>query len=87
MPTTPVSPLMALRLPLLAAALLLPMAPAAAQVEKFILGPGSKVNPNTQVKPTDCVTDPTTKAMTCGTKLVNPPGTTPARPVFQPFRQ
>ncbi len=76
-----------LTLPLLGAALLLPALPATAQVERFMLGPGSKVNSRTQVQPQNCVTDPTTKAVTCDTKLVNPPGTTPAKPQFQPFRQ
>jgi hypothetical protein len=59
--------------------------PASAQVESFILKSGSQVGPATQVKPKNCVTakDGT---ITCDTQLVNPPGNTPAKPHFTPFR-
>lgn len=53
-------------------------------MESFLLGPGSKVGPATQVEPTNCVTaDDGT--ITCDTKLVNPPGDTPAKPQYSPF--
>lgn len=60
-------------------------APALAQVESFILKSGSQVGPATQVKPKNCVTakDGT---ITCDTELVNPPGNTPAKPQYTPFR-
>jgi hypothetical protein len=54
-------------------------------VEKFMLQPGSKVGPETKVKPTNCVTAPD-GSVTCDTQLENPPGTTPAKPIYQPFR-
>jgi hypothetical protein len=59
--------------------------PASAQVESFILKSGSQVGPATEVKPKNCVTakDGT---ITCDTELVNPPGNTPAKPQFHPFR-
>jgi hypothetical protein len=59
--------------------------PVGAQVESFTLESGSQVGPATQVKPKNCVTakDGT---ITCDTELVNPPGNTPARPHFNPFR-
>jgi hypothetical protein len=59
--------------------------PASAQVESFILKSGSEVGPATEVKPKNCVTakDGT---ITCDTELVNPPGNTPAKPYFSPFR-
>lgn len=57
---------------------------AQAQVQKFILGPGSNVGPETQVKPKDCVTAPD-GSITCNTQLVNPPGTTEAKPQFSPW--
>jgi hypothetical protein len=54
-------------------------------VESFILKSGSQVGPATEVKPKNCVTakDGT---ITCDTELVNPPGNTPAKPQFHPFR-
>jgi hypothetical protein len=54
-------------------------------VESFILKSGSQVGPTTEVKPKNCVTakDGT---ITCDTELVNPPGNTPAKPIFSPFR-
>lgn len=66
---------------------LLSSAPTAlrAQSLRYNLGPGSNVGVPTQVEPTDCVTDPTDGAVTCDTKLKNPPGDTPARPRFEPF--
>ncbi|MEB3296581.1 MAG: hypothetical protein VKL23_03500 [Cyanobacteriota bacterium] len=60
--------------------------PAAAQVQKFMLGPGSYVGPETKVVPQDCVTAPD-GSITCDTKVVNPPGTTKAKPVFSPWDQ
>ncbi|MFN9645616.1 MAG: hypothetical protein ACK6BG_10985 [Cyanobacteriota bacterium] len=59
--------------------------PATAQVESFMLKSGSQVGPATEVKPKNCVTakDGT---ITCDTELVNPPGNTPAKPHFTPFR-
>jgi|NOAtaT_6_FD_contig_71_2232752_length_1256_multi_3_in_0_out_0_2 hypothetical protein len=59
--------------------------PGTAQVESFLLKSGSQVGPTTEVKPKNCVTakDGT---ITCDTELVNPPGNTPAKPQFTPFR-
>lgn len=59
--------------------------PVLAQVESFMLKSGSQVGPATEVKPKNCVTakDGT---ITCDTELVNPPGNTPAKPHFHPFR-
>ena len=37
---------------------LLYAAPALAQSESFLLGPGSRVGPATEVKPSNCVTAP-----------------------------
>lgn len=72
-----------------APALLLALAalaqPAVAQVEEFMLQPGSKVGPETRVKPTNCVTAPD-GSVTCDTELENPPSSTPAKPQFNPFR-
>ncbi|MEB3348535.1 MAG: hypothetical protein VKO00_00755 [Cyanobacteriota bacterium] len=76
-----------LRLALLALPLLaLGPIPAHAQVETFRLGPGSRVSPESRVEPRDCVTDPKTGAITCRTTVETPPGSTPARPELQPFR-
>ncbi len=63
-----------------------PLAPGAAQaqVQKFLLGPGSNVGPETQVQPKDCVTAPD-GTITCNTQLVNPPGTMPAKPQYSPW--
>ena len=60
-------------------------APALAQVESFMLKPGSQVGPATEVKPKNCVTAKD-GSITCETELVNPPGNTPAKPHFNPFR-
>ncbi|MEB3184284.1 MAG: hypothetical protein VKM97_00200 [Cyanobacteriota bacterium] len=68
---------------LLAGVLVAPVA-ARAQVQQFILGPGSSVGPETQVKPKDCVTAPD-GSITCNTQLVNPPGTTQAKPLYSPW--
>lgn len=57
---------------------------AQAQVQQFILGPGSSVGPSTEVKPKDCVTGPD-GSITCNTQLVNPPGTTEAKPLYSPW--
>ena len=57
---------------------------AQAQVQQFLLGPGSSVGPETQVKPKDCVTAPD-GSITCNTQLVNPPGTTQAKPQYSPW--
>ena len=59
--------------------------PASAQVQQFILGPGSSVGRETKVEPKNCVTDPKTGAITCDTQLVNPPSDTPAKPSYTPF--
>jgi hypothetical protein len=60
--------------------------PALAQVESFLLGPGSTVGPATKVEPTNCVTAPD-GSITCGTKIVNPEGDTPAKPQYSPFNR
>ncbi len=72
-------------LPVLLAACLGLAAPALAQTESFLLGPGSKVGPATEVKPKNCVTAPD-GTVTCDTELVNPPGDTRAQPQFDLFR-
>jgi hypothetical protein len=59
--------------------------PALAQVESFLLKPGSNVGPATKVKPTNCVTG-ADGSITCDTKLENPPSDTPAKPIYQPFK-
>ncbi len=59
--------------------------PALAQVERFMLQPGSSVGPDTKVTPTNCVTG-RDGSVTCDTKLVNPPSNTPASPEYQPFK-
>ena len=65
--------------------LVAPATPALAQVESFMLQPGSSVGPATKVIPTNCVTGPD-GSVTCDTKLENPPSDTPARPQYQPFK-
>ncbi|MFM7550057.1 MAG: hypothetical protein ACKO8I_14570 [Cyanobacteriota bacterium] len=55
-----------------------------AQVQQFILGPGSSVGPETKVVPKDCVTAPD-GAITCSTQLVNPPSSTEAKPQYSPW--
>ncbi|MEB3308533.1 MAG: hypothetical protein VKK98_10355 [Cyanobacteriota bacterium] len=64
---------------------LLPAA-ATAQVQKFMLGPGSNVGAESQVVPQDCVTAED-GSITCNTKVVNPPGTTRAKPIYSPWDQ
>jgi hypothetical protein len=59
--------------------------PSVAQVQTFINKPGSNVGPSTKIKPVNCVTAPD-GSVTCDTKIENPPGDTPAKPVLQPFR-
>ncbi len=72
-------------MPVLLAACLGLTVPALAQTESFLLGPGSKVGPATEVKPKNCVTAPD-GTVTCDTELVNPPGDTRAQPQFDLFR-
>ena len=72
-------------LPVLLAACLGLAGPALAQTENFLLGPGSKVGPATEVEPKNCVTAPD-GTVTCDTELVNPPGDTRAQPQFDLFR-
>jgi hypothetical protein len=67
-------------------ALLLAATPALAQVESFLLGPGSNVGPATKVEPINCVTA-ADGSITCGTKIVNPEGDTPAKPQYNPFNR
>jgi len=69
----------------LAALLLGAGLPASAQVERYMLGPGSKVGPATKAKATDCITKPD-GSVTCDTKLENSPSDTPAKPQYQPFK-
>ncbi|MEB3240464.1 MAG: hypothetical protein VKJ31_00325 [Synechococcus sp.] len=63
-------------------ALLTPM--LLAQSGSYLLGPGSNVGEATQVQEDNCLTA-ADGSITCDTKLVNPPGDTPARPQFEPF--
>ncbi|MBM5784054.1 MAG: hypothetical protein FJ076_04250 [Cyanobacteria bacterium K_DeepCast_35m_m1_288] len=58
--------------------------PALAQVESFLWGPGSNVGPETKIEPQNCVTA-AEGSITCDTKVVNPPGDTPAKPQYRPF--
>jgi hypothetical protein len=67
-----------------AAASWLPMAPAAAQVQQFLLGPGSSVGPETKVKPKNCVTG-SDGSITCDTQLESPASDTQAKPLYNPF--
>ena len=59
--------------------------PALAQVESFMLKPGSKVGPATKIVPTNCVTA-ADGSVTCDTKIENSPSDTPAKPSYQPFK-
>jgi len=79
------------RLPLLtlaSAAVLIPALelerPAMAQVQQFMLGPGSDVGSQTKVVPKNCVTA-ADGSVTCDTQIVNPPSNTPAKPSYTPF--
>ena len=60
-------------------------APVRAQVESFLWGPGSSVGPATKVEPKNCRTA-ADGTITCDTQLVNPEGTTPAKPQYNPFK-
>lgn len=62
-----------------------PASPALAQVESFMLQPGSNVGPATKVTPTNCITGPD-GSVTCDTKIENSPSDTPAKPQYQPFK-
>ena len=59
--------------------------PGQAQVQTFMLQPGSSVGPSTRVVPTDCVTT-ADGTVTCNTKLENSPSDTPAKPQYSPFK-
>jgi hypothetical protein len=50
-----------------------------------MLGPGSNVGPSTRVVPKNCVTAKD-GSITCDTQVVNPPGDTPAKPIYDPFK-
>ncbi|MFM7087566.1 MAG: hypothetical protein ACKOXO_11335 [Cyanobium sp.] len=72
--------------PLSALLVLLAAGPGAlAQVESFLLKPGSNVGPDTRITPTDCVTA-ADGTVTCNTRIENSPTDTPAKPQYQPFR-
>ena len=58
---------------------------AMAQAESFLWGPGSNVGPSTTVEPKNCVRG-ADGSISCHTKLVNPPGDTPAKPQYEPFK-
>lgn len=75
---------MSLLLALAASAAVSPR-PSVAQSQQYLLGPGSNVGSQTKVEPKNCVTDAKTGAITCDTRLVNPPGDTPAKPSYTPF--
>ena len=64
---------------------LLAQAPAQAQVESFLWGPGSNVGPATKVEPKNCRTA-ADGSITCDTQLVNPEDDTPAKPQYNPFK-
>ena len=64
--------------------LLMAATPAQAQVESFLWGPGSNVGPETKIEPQNCVTA-ADGSISCDTKVVNPPGDTPAKPQYRPF--
>ena len=55
-----------------------------AQVQKFILGPGSSVGAKSIVVPVNCYRA-RDGVISCDTKVVNPPSTTEARPSYSPF--
>ncbi len=58
--------------------------PLMAQTERWINGPGSSTGKASKVVPTNCVKSDD-GSVTCDTKVENPPGTTPARPSYEPF--
>lgn len=68
---------------LLGTASLMPSA-AQAQVESYLLGPGSNIGPATKIKPTNCKTA-ADGTVTCDTEVVNPKGDTRAKPLYSPF--
>ena len=57
---------------------------AMGQSEVWLLGPNSRTGEQSTVVPTDCV-EGADGSITCNTKIVNPPGDTPAKPFFNPF--
>lgn len=72
--------------PLLACLTLVAAAgPALAQVETFMLKPGSNIGPGTKITPANCQKAPD-GSVTCDTVIENPPSDTPAKPGFQPFK-
>ena len=79
----PCAPVIALALA--AGTTLVAQAPAQAQVESFLWGPGSNVGPATKVEPKNCRTA-ADGSVTCDTQLVNPEGDTPAKPQYEPFK-
>jgi hypothetical protein len=85
-PNRPVQTPRALFLALALAGVSLVAQPALAQSESFLLKPGSKVGPASNVKATNCKTNPSDGSITCDTKIVNPPGDTQAKPQYSPFK-
>ena len=74
-------------LPTLALTLAMPLVgsvPVHAQTEGWLLGPNSNVGKQSKIVPTNCVTS-VDGAISCDTKVVNPPSDTPARPYYNPF--
>jgi len=59
--------------------------PARAQVETFTLQRGSNIGPETKVTPINCVSG-SDGSVSCDTKVINPPSSSPAKPQFQPFK-
>jgi len=57
-----------------------------AQSQRFLLGPGSNIGQETKIEPKNCVTA-ADGSITCDTKIVNPKGDTPAKPIYAPFNQ
>ncbi|MEB3167463.1 MAG: hypothetical protein ACKN89_05825 [Cyanobium sp.] len=60
------------------------LSPSIAQVQKFILGPGSNVGASTRVVPINCYRS-RDGSISCDTKLLNPAGNTQAKPQYSPF--
>ncbi|QNI45754.1 putative conserved secreted protein [Synechococcus sp. WH 8101] len=81
-PTLPTSH--GLMLSLVTGLQLLAPTPLMAQTEGWLLGPNSRTGKDSTVVPTDCVEGPD-GSISCNTKIVNPPGDTPARPYYDPF--
>lgn len=69
----------------IATASLLGAAPALAQAESFLVGPGSSVGPSTEVKTKNCVKG-ADGSITCDTQLENSPSDTQARPIYEQFK-